>query len=199
MPEKRVVFLDLETRKWASDLRPDDTEAGWDELRAGKGGASAIVIYDTHDDWVHIYDDHEAEAAARHLESADLVVGFCTDKFDIPCIEGLVHRRLTLTATYDIYIELVSAYAKIGQRGQRGDFTLNAVAKRNLGRGKIDHGSNAKQLAQRGQWGRLFRYCGDDVHLTYDLFQKLVTDGGLIGLRGQFISLPVPEGLNGSH
>jgi hypothetical protein len=80
-------------------------------------------------------------------------------------------------------------------RGQKGDFTLDAMCKRNLGRGKIDHGSNAKQLAREGRWGRLFRYCGSDVQLTRDLFRKLVADGGLIGLRGQFISLPVPEGI----
>jgi hypothetical protein len=58
----------------------------------------------------------------------------------------------------------------------------------------MDHGSNAKQLAASGQFGRLFRYCGHDVQLTRDLFRKIVADGGLIGLRGQFISLPVPEG-----
>jgi hypothetical protein len=192
---KRIIFFDIESRKWAKDLRPDDEDAGWDELRDGKGGASAIAVYDSRDNWLYLYDDHEAEQCARHLEAADLVVGYCSEKFDIPCMEGLVNRRLRIRSSYDIYVEIVRAYASIGRRGQKGDFTLDAMSKRNLGRGKIDHGSNAKELAQRGRWGKLFNYCADDVHLTYDLFQKLRTDGGLIGLRGQFISLPVPEGL----
>ena len=191
---KRIVFFDIESRKWAKDLRPEDEQAGWDELRAGKGGASAIVLYDTRDHWLYLYDDHEAETCARHLEAADLVVGYCSEKFDIPCLEGLVSRRLRIKSSYDIYVELVRAYARIGKHGTKGDFTLDAMSKRNLGRGKIDHGSNAKELAQRGRWGKLFNYCADDVHLTYDLFRKLTEDGGLIGLRGQFISLPVPEG-----
>ncbi len=192
---KRIVVFDLESRRWASDLNPTDIDAGWDELRSGKGGASAICIYDSLDNWLYAYDDHEIETVARHLEAADLVVGYCSDKFDIPCIEGLANRRLKLRASYDIYVKLVQTYASLGVRGQKGDFTLDAMCKRNLGRGKIDHGSNAKQLAREGRWGRLFRYCGSDVQLTRDLFRKLVADGGLIGLRGQFISLPVPEGL----
>jgi DEAD/DEAH box helicase domain-containing protein len=192
---KRIIFFDLESRKWAEDLRPDDKDAGWDELRSGKGGASAICIYDTLDDWLYAYDDHEVETVARHLEAADLVVGYCSEKFDIPCIEGLANRRLRLRGSYDIYEKIIMAYAVRGQRGQKGDFKLDTMCKRNLGRGKIDHGSNAKTLALEGKWGKLFRYCGSDVQLTRDLFRKLVTDGGLIGLRGQFISLPVPEGI----
>ena len=191
--KKRIVFLDLESRKWAEDLRPDDRDAGWDDLRAGKGGASAIALYDTRDNWLHLYDDHEIETVARHLEAADLVVGYCSEKFDLPCIEGLAHRRLKLRGSYDIYVELARAYAARGKRGQKGDFTLEAISKKNLGRGKIDHGSNAKQLAIQGKWGRLFRYCGSDVQLTRDLFNKLLEDGGLLG-PGGFIALEVPDG-----
>jgi DEAD/DEAH box helicase domain-containing protein len=195
MATPRVVFFDLETRMWASDLRPDDVEAGWDELRSGKGGASAIAVYDSRDSWLYSYDDHTIEACARHLEAADIVVGFNSDKFDIPCVEGLARRRLRIRRSIDIYQLFVTEYARRGIAGQKGDFTLDAVSKRNLGRGKIDHGSNAKKLMKDGHWGKLFNYCGDDVHLTRDLFNKMVADGGLIGLRGQFVSLPI-EGLS---
>jgi len=191
----RVIFFDVETRKWSSDLNPEDNEAGWDELRSGKGGASAIALYDTRDRWLYLYDDHTAEACARHLETADLVVGYCSEKFDVPCMEGLVGRRLLLRAEYDIYATLARALAEKGFVGQKGDMTLDRISKRNLGRGKTNHGANAKELAARGQWGRLFNYCSDDVHLTHDLFWKVVSDGGLIGPRG-FITLPVPEGLS---
>jgi hypothetical protein len=189
----RIMFFDIETRKWASDLRPDDNEAGWDELRAGKGGASAIALYDTLSNFLYLYDDHTAETCAQHLEQADLVVGFCSLKFDVPCLEGLIHRRLRLAEHYDIYIELTMELAKRGKSGQRGDFTLNRLSKQNLGRGKIDHGSNAPELARKGQWGKLFNYCADDVHLTRDLFARICRDGGLINLGGKFTSLSVSE------
>lgn len=191
----RTLYFDVETRKWAADLRPEDIEAGWEELRHGHGGASAIAVYDTRDNWLYLYDDHTIEACARHLEAASIIVGYNSESFDIPCIEGIVGRRLRLKKHIDIYRLLVQEHARRGIEGQKGDFTLDAVSKRNLGRGKIDHGANAKDLMRKGHWGKLFNYWGDDVHLTRDLYTKMVADGGLIGLRGQFISLPV-EGLS---
>ena len=198
----RIVFFDIEARKRVKELRPDDEDAGWDDLRHGKGGASAIAVYDTRDKFLYLYDDHCAEACARHLEAADLVVGFTSERFDVPCLEGLIGRRMRLSAHYDILIEIQNYHAKRGQVTQKGDLTLERLARRNLGRGKIDKGSNAATLAKRGQWGKLFNYCADDVHLTRDLFAIICRDGGLHSLGGKFALLPpVParwrEGMEG--
>lgn len=190
----RFMFFDIESRKWAADLRPDDIDAGWEELRTGRGGASAICLWDTREEWLFTYDDHEAETVARHLEMADMVVGFCSERFDLPCLEGLVGRKLRIKNHYDIYVEMARACAEKNIRTQKGDLTLDHLSKRNLGHGKIDHGSNARELARTGQWGRLFRYCGSDVQLTRDLFDKIVEDGGLIGPAG-FMTLPTPRGI----
>jgi hypothetical protein len=189
----RIVCFDLETRKWASDLDPENDANGWDLLRDGKGGASAIAIYDTQMKWCYTYDDHSALSAAKHLEAADLVVGFRSEKFDIPVIEGLLGRKLRLKGRFDIYEEMARANAERGIVGGKGDFTLDAVSKRNLGRGKIDHGHNARTLTMQGKFGQLFNYCLDDVHLTYDLFARICRDGGLINLGGSFLRLPVPD------
>lgn len=189
----RIVFFDIETRKWASDLH-SDRELGWAALRAGKGGASAICLYDTRDSWAYTYDDKSASAAARHLEAADVVVGFRSIDFDLPVLEGLVGKKVRAKTHYDIFVEVVKANAHRGIVGQKGDFTLDEISKRNLGRGKIDHGSHAKELAQQGRWGQLFNYCLDDVHLTHDLFRKICRDGGLNNINGSFVTLPpVPE------
>jgi len=188
----RIVFFDLETRKHAADLSPDN-DLGWDKLRAGEGGASAIALYDTQTKWVHLYDDHSINAAARHLESADVVVGFCSQKFDVPVIEGILGRALRLRFHYDIYIEMVRGHAERNIRTHPGDLKLDTICKRNLGRGKIEHGANAKTLASQGRYGQLFNYCADDVHLTYDLFLQLIKDGGLINTNGKFMSLPLPS------
>lgn len=189
----RIVFFDLETRKWASDLDPENEQHGWELLRQGRGGASAICIYDTRDNWLYMYDDHSAQAAAKHLEAADLVVGFRSEAFDIPVIEGLIDRKLRLKGRFDIYEEMAQTNAARGIVGGKGDFTLDAVCKRNLGRGKIDHGANARTLTMQGKFGALFNYCGSDVQLTKDLFARICRDGGLINLGGGFVSLPVPE------
>lgn len=193
----RIIFFDIETRKWAEDLNPTDKEAGWDALRKGKGGACAIVLYDTRDLSSYMYDDHTAEAAARHLEQADAVVGYCSERFDLPCLEGLVGRRLTLRAHFDIYEMATKANRKIGKFGQKGDFTLDRLSKQNLGRGKIDHGSNVKELIKKGHWGKIFNYCASDVYLTRDLYAKICRDDGLITLGGRFTSLHIPDHLKG--
>ena len=189
----RVICFDVETRKWASDLDPENNDNGWALLREGKGGASAICLYDSKEKWCYTYDDHNIVAAAKHIESADLVVGFRSEAFDIPVVEGLLGRKLKIKQHYDIYVEIAKANAEKGIIGTKGDFTLNAISKRNLGRGKIDTGSNAKILASSGRFGQLFNYCLDDVHLTFDLFVRICRDQGLINLGGGFLPLKIPE------
>lgn len=192
MTRLRIIFLDVETRLWAEDLNPDKI-AGWDALRRGEGGASAICIYDLHERWAYTYDDHTIKAAAAHIESADLVVGFSLRDFDIPVIEGILGRKLRIKAMYDIYTESIKAAAARGIVGRKGDFKLETLCKRNIGRGKIDNGGNVKNLISRGQWAKVFNYCLDDVHLTFDLFAKLCRDGGLHILDGKYINLdPIP-------
>lgn len=189
----RIVFFDLETRKLAADLDPVNEENGWELLRQGKGGASAICVWDSKMQWPYIYDDHLIESLARHLEEADCVVGFRSEKFDVPVVEGLLGRKLRLKHHYDIYAEIVRTNAERGIIGSKGDFTLEAVSRRNLGRGKVDKGSNAKTLLLTGKLGALFNYCLDDVHLTRDLFVNICRDGGLINLGGKFLPLSVPD------
>jgi DEAD/DEAH box helicase domain-containing protein len=189
----RIVYFDLETRLHAADLNHEDEEAGWDALRRGEGGISALMIYDATEQWLYPYDDHSVMAAAKHLESADLVVGFRSAKFDVPVVEGILGRNLRLRSHYDIYTEIARANAHRGIVGLKGDFTLDAVCKRNIGRGKVEHGSNAKELAARGHWGRLFYYCGDDVHLTRDLFAYMCNRGGCVNNNRGFLSLDIPD------
>jgi len=190
----RIIFFDLETRKHAEDLRPDDVDAGWDALRRGEGGVSALALWDSQDHWLHFYDDRTIQAAARHLELADVLVGYSSAAFDVPVVEGLVGRRLALRHHFDIYAELAQTLARQGFVGTKGDCTLDRIAKRNLGHGKVNHGGNAKELARQGRWAELFQYCGSDVQLTHDLFLHICEHGGLLGPRG-FISLEVPEWL----
>ncbi len=192
----RIVVFDLETRKLAKDLSPDDEDYGWELLRKGKGGISALCIYDSLENWLYSYDDHTANAAARHLETADIVVGYCSQRFDVPVLEGIIGRALRLPFHYDLYVEMARGHAERNMRPHFGDLKLDTLSRKNLGRGKIDQGSNIKDLIKDGQWGKIFNYCGDDVHLTYDLFAKAARDGGLINANGKYMTLPMPSWLN---
>jgi DEAD/DEAH box helicase domain-containing protein len=152
---------------------------------------SALAIWDSADSWLHFYDDFTIQAAARHLEQADVVVGYSSAAFDVPVVEGLVGRRMALRYHLDLYTEVAAAAARRGLVGSKGDGTLDRLAKRNLGRGKINHGSHAKELAQKGRWAQLFNYCADDVALTRDLFRYAVEHGGL-HVMTTFIAIDLP-------
>lgn len=191
----RICVFDLETRKLAGDLSPDDEDYGWELLRKGKGGISALTIYDTKDNWLYSYDDHTAQSAARHLEAADVVVGYCSERFDVPVLEGVTGRALRLPHHYDLYVEMARGHATRHMRPHYGDLKLDTLSRKNLGRGKIDSGSNITTLIKEGRWGQIFNYCADDVHITYDLFMKATREGGLINANGKYMTLPMPTWL----
>lgn len=191
----RILFFDLETRLHAEDLHPENRDAGWAALRSGEGGVSALAIYDSETNWCYVYDDHSIQSAVMFLEKADVVVGFASKNFDVPVIEGLIGRKLALNYHYDILEEATRAYTLSGGKRAKGDFTLDNVCKRTLGRGKIEHGSHAKQLATEGRFGELFNYCLDDVHLTHDLFQFIREHNGIVGPSKGLIHMPLPPWL----
>lgn len=188
----RIAIVDLETRKYANELSPDHEE-GWARLRAGDGGASAIVILDLSDSWPYLYDDHSIEAAVRHLESAEHVVGFRSAAFDIPCIEGIIGRRLRLRDHLDLYTLIAHANAARGIVGGKGDFTLDSICRRSLGRGKTGSGASAPELARSGRYAELFAYCMGDVKLTRDLLFQIASTGKVRSPYGSDLYLDVPK------
>jgi hypothetical protein len=100
----RIAFFDIETRKGPKTLCPLDEQAGWERLRRGEGGISALVIWDTKLQWAHMYDDTQRSlaTAAKHLEAVDLIVTHTGSTFDVPCMEGILGRAMVLKNHYDI-------------------------------------------------------------------------------------------------
>jgi len=177
----RILYFDLETRKGPKTLCPTDEQAGWERLRRGEGGISALCIYDSKTLWTYAYDDGRKSlaTAARHLESADIVVTHTGSTFDVPCIEGILGRALVLRNHIDLYVEISKGCMRRGIKTTAGDLKLDTLCRKNLGRGKIEHGSHAEQLVADGRHGDLFNYCLDDVHLTHDLYQFILLHGGV--------------------
>jgi hypothetical protein len=189
----KIVIFDLETRMGPRDLSPDDEKAGWDALRNGEGGISALAIFDMQEDWLYLYDDISINSAASHIEDASVLVSFCGERFDVPCMEGVLGRKLRLKHHFDIYTEISKENARRGIKTYRGDFTLNAVCQRTLGYGKIGHGSNIGKLLQENRYGELFNYCGHDVKLTRDLLRFIISNGGVQGNNNTFLPVSVPD------
>lgn len=183
-----IVVFDLETREMADDV------GGWDALKQGAGGVSAIAVWDSNTGRIHLYDDHTIRECAEHLEAADLVVGYNSAGFDVPIIEGLLGRKLRLRHTYDILTHIWDALRLRGDRKFKGN-TLDEVAKRTIGRGKTGKGANAPELAKQGRWAELFSYCMNDTDLTRELFEHVIKKGSVNDMNGMPLPLEVPAWL----
>ena len=191
----RILTFDLETRLLASDLSPN-RDMGWAALRRGEGGISALAIHDSLTGWVHLYDDLCIDAAALHLESADAVIGFASNTFDIPVIEGVLGRPLNLNFHCDLLEEIGREATARQIPRHRGDWTLDSICKRTLGRGKINHGGNVKDLISENRWAELFNYCCSDVELTYALFNFIRENGGVVTPNRDFMFVKLPDRLS---
>jgi len=193
------VAFDLETRCMADEV------GGWDNLRKGKGGVSVIALWDSRDQQIHFYDDHSdgdivahhipvgtLKECIAHLESANIVVGYNSKGFDVPVLEGLIGRRLALREHVDL-LDLIWASARIHVGGRLRGNKLGHVAKRTIGRDKIEDGAMAPQLAREGEWDRLFAYCADDTDITRELFEYVIRTGGVIDVNGHHLPLTLPS------
>jgi len=187
-----TIVLDLECRKHWHELSQDE-EIGWQKLRNGEGGISALAIWDSKENWVYLYDDKTLEQAAAHIESANVVVTFRGDQFDLPCIEGLLKRKLKIKESVDLYAYTETAIGQVRHERRYGEYTLSAIARRTLGRGKTETGSHAPDLARVGEWAKLFHYCMNDVRLTRDLYYYILEESGIISAQLTLLPIELPK------
>lgn len=162
-----TIYLDLETRALAADL-----PGGWPELLGGAGGISiAVTIADSGE--TKYWDDHNVEALAFYLESADTVVTYNGTRFDLCIIAALAGRHLNLQRHYDLCREI---------SGPR--CSLDSLAKGTLGVGKNNDALLAPTLARQGKWAELVSYCHNDVILLQKLYHYAQEHGMIIDADG---------------
>ena len=178
-----AMTFDIETRKLANDV------GGWGALKRGEGGASAIVVWSGEAGRPYLFDDNCVEDAVALLESAPCVVSFNGIGFDVPILEGLLGRKLRLEAHIDLLDHIWSAS---GRRSHKG-YGLGPTSERTLGRTKTEDAKMAPELADSGQFGRLFNYCLEDVLLTRDLARYIQEHQGVIDTNGGILPLNLPQ------
>lgn len=170
-----LLVFDLETQRSAADV------GGWEH--SNKMGMSLGVVYDHTTGIFETYREPEVQALVQHLLSADAVVGFNIDKFDLTVLSPYspyISRIKTLDIIKDIYQAL----------GYR--LSLEHLARQTLGRGKTAEGLQAITWFEEGNWEQLEAYCRADVEITRDLFFfGLKYDYLLFERRGQILKAPV--------
>jgi DEAD/DEAH box helicase domain-containing protein len=106
------------------------------------------------------------------LKEAGLIIGFSSNRFDVPVLNKYFPFNLKAVRSLDLLEEIESVYGKrIG---------LDLLAKANLGVGKTNHGLDAIKFYNAGDWVSLERYCTQDVLVTRDLYELARKQGYLL-------------------
>ena len=150
-----TVFFDLETQKSFDEV------GGRDNFRALK--LSVAVTYATETGRFREFQEADAAALVTELQSADLVVGFNTKRFDYEVLSAYTPEDLQKLPSLDMLEEV---HRRLGFR-----VSLDALASATLGEGKSADGLQAIRWFREGQIRKLLDYCRQDVMVTMDLYQ----------------------------
>ncbi len=160
----RVVTFDLETQKSAADV------GGWQNTHLMR--VSVAVIFDSAENRFFSYTEEQVDALLKHLEKADLVVGFNIKRFDYSVLRAYTGKDLKTLATFDILEDL---YRRLGFR-----LGLDHLAAETLNQKKSGDGLQALEWFKKGEMEKLTEYCRHDVEITRDLFEYGLKNGHLI-------------------
>jgi DEAD/DEAH box helicase domain-containing protein len=176
-PPPSLLFFDLETQKSAEEV------GGWEHIAAMK--VALAVTYDDATGRFRTYKEQDIHELLVDLLTADRVVGYNIDRFDIEVLRGYTGRDLSRIRTRDM---LADIYRKLGFRLRLAD-----VAEATLGTGKSSDGLQSLQWWKEGRIDLIEEYCRKDVEVTRNVFQFGVTNGYILyrDREGRSLRLPV--------
>lgn len=161
-----TLVFDIETQNFFTD-----PGVGWNNFGALK--ISAVGVYSYIQDKYFAFEEHEMEKMAELFHGATRIVGFSSNRYDIPVL-NLYFQHANISAPNIWEKERVDLLEEIEMAtGQR--ISLSRLAEANLGTKKEHHGSEAIGLYKEGRMDELKEYCLNDVKLTkelYDLYRK---------------------------
>ena len=97
------------------------------------------------------------------MESADIIVGYNSDHFDIPILNKYYAGDLTKIKSVDILREIRNV---LGRR-----LKLDNIAEATLGKKKSGHGLDAVTWWKQGLKEKVRDYCLDDVRITNEVYE----------------------------
>jgi DEAD/DEAH box helicase domain-containing protein len=173
-----VVIFDLETQRSAAEV------GGWDKahlMRVAIGVACELP-----GDVFHVFREDEMDQLIALCDSADLVIGFNSLKFDYHVLSAYTPHDLQRRWTS---LDLLRA-VKEGFGRRVGLAKLGEVT---LGVSKSADGLQSLQWWKEGRVDEIIRYCKDDVALTRDLYLHGKTHGHLLAdtKSGDRVRVPV--------
>jgi len=105
------------------------------------------------------------------LESADIIVGYNSDHFDIPILNKYYSGDLTKFKSVDLLKEVKNV---LGRR-----LKLDNIAEATLGKKKTGNGLDAVTWWKQGLKEKVRDYCLMDVKITSDVYEYAMKNGHL--------------------
>ncbi|MFH1188636.1 MAG: ribonuclease H-like domain-containing protein [bacterium] len=159
----KIVF-DIETKNTFADV------GGKEHLV--DLSASLVCLYSYNQNKFLCYREEAFEDLERVMQKAGLLIGFSSNRFDVPILNKYFRFNLSALPSLDLLEEIESSF------GRR--ISLDILAKTNLGFGKTNHSLDAIKFYAEGDWDSLERYCTQDVLVTRDLYELAKRQGYLM-------------------
>jgi predicted PolB exonuclease-like 3'-5' exonuclease len=167
MADDTLVF-DIETSNFFTS-----PEVGWNNFEALN--ISVVGVYSYNQDKHFCFEAHEREELEKLFAGAGKLVGFSSNKYDIPVLQ-LYFKKSGLKPELDLWKkERVDLLEEIEMATGRR-ISLGKLSAANGGDAKEHRGSEAIRLFEEGHIDELKEYCSKDVRLTKELYDKFRFD-----------------------
>ena len=147
------LVFDLETKTLV------DAVGGWENFK--KLEVSIACAYDSVSGEVKVFREEELKDLVRLCQER-LVIGYNSDRFDLPILEkyGLDIKTVD---SFDLMVDVSKVTG-------RPFVKLEKLAQDTLGEGKTADGTQATEWWKEGKIDKIIEYCKQDVIVTRDLF-----------------------------
>ncbi|NCN53192.1 hypothetical protein GW950_01880 [Candidatus Wolfebacteria bacterium] len=139
---------------------------------------SFVGVYSYNQDKYLSFFENELEKLGPILQNAGMLIGFSSNRFDIPILNKYYNFNVQAIESLDILDDIEE------QLGHR--VSLDQLAFTNLKEKKTGHGLDAIKYYNAGEMEKLEKYCLQDVKLTKDLYD--------MGKRQGYLTVPTDHG-----
>lgn len=175
----RKIVFDIETSNIFSEVGSNDPAAL---------DLSVICIYDYEQGSYNSFFQDELSKLWPILESADLLIGYNSNHFDIPLLNKYYPGDLTKIRSLDILEKIKESY------GRR--MKLDQIAEGTLGENKITNGLEATRWWKQGLKEKVVEYCLKDVKITKEVYDYARAQNKLIFKEGgELLTIPLNTSL----
>jgi len=158
------LVLDIETKNTFADV------GGQQNLK--DLNISFVGVYSYNKNEYLSFFENELDKLGPILQNAGLIIGFSSNRFDLPILNKYYNFNVLKLESLDILDDIEE---RLGHR-----ISLDQLAFTNLGANKTGHGLDAIKYYNEKRFDELQKYCLNDVKLTKDLYELGLRQGNLL-------------------